>query len=241
MQKIASHTFLLVIYSATLTLVSGFWGNAHAQQDGGFEVDLNAQLDASNFAKELTEVYSYKRFSQIQPVGQNQLDLSLNQSQITSRKQPSNKSRFQGLNLNAGISDKLNFGIQYQTEQNTSVSSFTGRIEYGLLTTASTKANIAIGGHYTTVNGLKTHELDVYGIDLGVSKTFFKVTPFANIGFSNSYVEPILDTDLSTEKTSLFQYSAGMNIHLLEDFDLSFGYNLSGDKDSYAIQAGYRF
>lgn len=234
-----------LIISIAAVIIS-FHSAAFAGDNNIQNVSLTDQSDFSKFAENLTGVFGHKTLLPAETLGPLGFDLSVSLNSVNSRYNFSNQSKHDhkvylyGVHATKGLPNGFDIGMNYQTLEDSSISSLTGELKYGLIDGGTVKPSVSVSGYYTMVNGSDAIDMNSYGIDLGVSKGFLNLTPYANVGWISSNIDPSLNTNLKEETTHLLKLSAGMNINLFA-FDLSLGFNQIGNQDSYSVKAGYRF
>jgi len=210
------------------------------------QINLN-QDEFANFAESLTNVFSYRTSTPAEPLGWIGFDIGVSYSQVGSKYKLSNqnpedshKVDIVSLHASKGLPGGFDIGVQYDSLMDSSASSLTGELRYALAEGGIMFPSVSVGGFFTKTSGINALDMSSYGMDVGISKGFANLTPYANIGVVSASIDPTLDTTLSTENPTLMKWSAGVNVNFLM-FDVLVGYNQIGENDSYTAKLGYRF
>ncbi len=112
-------------------------------------------------------------------------------------------------------------------------------VRYALLRGSVVTPALAVRGTYSIVSG--SDELDVSnaGLEIGISKGFLTLTPYAGIGVIRSSADPQDNFGLSDTEVTQRKLFAGININL--GFNLGLEAERTGDHTSVSAKAGFRF
>jgi hypothetical protein len=232
---------LLVTGIACLSMSYAAFAYADNNIGGITNLQTNQYKD---YSKSLTNVLGYKTTTTPEALGWIGFDVGATYTQASSTfklsdsTQGSHQVDILSVNATKGLPGGFNVSLQYDSVFNSSISSMTGELRYALVEGGLAIPSISVGGFYSKTNGIDDLEFNSFGADIGISKGFANLTPFANLGLINSNIES--KSVALDESPTLFKVSAGLNVNLVM-FDVLVGYNQIGGEDSYSIKAGYRF
>jgi hypothetical protein len=235
-------------------LAAGLLGAAlSAHADNNIDtLNLTSNSEFEAFSESVTNVFSHKTLFAAESLGLTGFDVgaSVNFAQ-TDYKLSSQSARdngsvaLYGLHAIKGLPGGFDVGVHYQQLSDSKASSWSAELKYALIEGGTAQPAVALSGNYTQASGIDALNFSSYGVDLGVSKGFANLTPYAGIGLVMADVNPQMESsdptvDLKRQEVSLLKVSAGLNVNLLF-MDVLLGYNQIGDNGTYTLKAGYRF
>lgn len=216
-------------------------------------VNFDNQSQFKSFAEDLTGQLAFKTIEPAEPLGTIGFDfgISYNRSSVDKNNfaRVSNNAKDQShaitLHANKGLPFGIDLGVAYHVEPLGNISTLGGKLSYAILEGGVASPALTVTGSYTQTTDLKTLDYQSYGLDLGVSKGFVNVTPFASVGLVNGEINAQGTNlgsagNLESESVSMMKLAAGFNVNLLL-MDLTFAVNQIGEVPTYSLKAGYRF
>lgn len=215
-------------------------------------LNFSSNNDFEKFGENLTNIFSHKTLFPAEQLGLTGFDIgaSLNFSQsdfkLSNQSERNNDLLpVYGLHALKGLPGGFDVGLNYNILSGSKASSWSAEVRYALIEGGTAEPAVSVSGNYTRASGIDALNFDSYGVDLGVSKGFANLTPYAGIGYVMAKVDPEvtnLDTsvNLKTQDFSMVKFSAGLNVNLMF-MDVLVGYNQIGENATYSLKAGYRF
>lgn len=215
-------------------------------------LNFNSQAEFNEFAEDLTGGLAYKTLEPAEPLGLIGFDLGISYNMSTLKYKHMDKvsanprDNLDAISLHAvkGLPLGIDFGLTYTTLPLSNLSTWSGKLSYALVEGGTLYPAIGISGNYTQTTGDQAVSFNSYGAELGISKGFANLTPFAAVGMINGEVTPeetnLGSASLSKKSVSMMKYAAGLNINLLI-MDVMIAYNQIGEVPTYTLKAGYRF
>jgi hypothetical protein len=81
-----------------------------------------------------------------------------------------------------GLPFGFDLGASYGKAQDSNMGTVGGELRKALIEGSSRSPAVSLLGHYATLLGVEAVDLSTYGIDLGISKGFAILTPYAGVG-----------------------------------------------------------
>lgn len=215
-------------------------------------LNFNSQAEFNEFSQDLTGGLSMKTLEPAEPLGLIGFDLgvSYNLSSLKYKHMDkvsvNPKESLDAVSIHAvkGLPLGIDFGLTYTSLPLSNLSTWSGKLSYAIIDGGALYPAVGISGNYTQTTGDQAVSFKGYGAELGISKGFVNLTPFASIGMVNGEVTPeavnLGSASLSKESVSMMKYAVGLNVNLLI-MDVLIGYNQIGDVPTYSLKAGYRF
>jgi len=224
----------------------------HAFADNNIDslnFDSNAQFEA--FGESLINVYGHKAVFPAEQLGLLGFDIGVSANVVDSAYKLDSQTAkdstvpVYSFHANKGLPGGIDIAFNYNMIGDSDASSWSGELKYALIEGGTAQPAVAISGHYSKASGIEALDFSSFGVDLGISKGFANLTPYAGVGYVIAEIDPTVENtnttvDLSTKNIGLVSFNAGININFLV-MDLLIGYNQIGDLSTYSIKAGYRF
>lgn len=216
-------------------------------------LNFASQAEFKNFSKDLTGALSYKTLRPTEPLGLAGFDVGISadisnlKHKLMGSVSSNGGSSIDDVSLHAvkGLPLGIDLGVDYSTVPGSNITTWGGNLSWAFIEGGTATPAIGLTGHYTQTSGLDALDYKSYGLDVGISKGFLNLTPFASAGMVSSEVKPLVNnqnTGVSLQKvnTTATKLAAGVNINLLF-MDVLVAYNQIGDVGTYSLKAGYRF
>lgn len=215
---------------------------------------FDSQSDFKNFAKDFTGTLGYKTLIPAEPLGVSGFDIGASYSnsglnfKLMNNVTTEGKGSFDTISLHAvkGLPWGIDFGLDYSSVMNSNIETWGGKLSYAFVEGGTLYPSVSINGNYTQTSGLDVVDFKSMGAEIGISKGFANLTPYAAVGLTSGQLKSLVDNTglagvkLDTESVSMMKYAIGVNINLLA-MDILVGYNQIGDVPSYSLKAGFRF
>ncbi len=214
-------------------------------------LNFDSNSDFNNFAESVTSVYGHKTLFPAEQLGLLGFDIGASMSfadskyKLDSQTEKNTTVPVYSLHANKGLPGGFDIAFNYNMIGDSSSSSWSGELKYALIEGGTANPAMAVSGHYAQASGIEALDFTSYGVNLGVSKGFANLTPYAGIGYVIADINPTADNinttvTLKNRSVGMLTYNAGININLMVA-DVLVGYNQIGDNATYSIKAGYRF
>lgn len=217
-------------------------------------LNFDTQTEFNKFTKDFTGALGYKTLIPAEPLGISGFDLGASYTnsglkyKLMDKVTTDGKGSFDTISLHAvkGLPWGIDFGLDYSAVMNSNIETWGGKLSYALIEGGTLYPSVSINGNYTQTSGLSAVDFKSMGAEIGVSKGFANLTPFASVGMTNGQLKPLIDNTglagvkLDSESVSMMKYAIGVNVNLLA-MDVLVGYNQIGDVPSYSLKAGFRF
>ncbi len=211
-----------------------------------FKANLQAEFD--EVSKDVIGSMSHKTLIPAEPLGLIGFDLgfSFNKADLNSILKDETYSGLSaldsvGLHANKGLPFGIDVGLNYA--QSALLSTLNGTLSYAILDGGIAYPAVSVKGSYTSTLDSELVEFTSYGADLGISKGFAMITPFASVGMVNGEVKTKkgaisgFENDFSE---STMRYAVGANINIFVG-DLLLAYNQVGEVSNMTAKLGFRF
>ena len=141
--------------------------------------------------------------------------------------------------IQKGFAFGLDLGASYGLIPGTDASVTGGEIRYAISRGGIATPAVGIRATYSTVLGVDDYNLQSGGLELGISKGFLMVTPYAGIGVVRSRADASDLDGLSSESYTQNKFVIGATINL--GIALTLELDRTGDYRTYSAKAGIRF
>lgn len=215
-------------------------------------IDQIATLSQSDFrglSQDLGAALSYKAVVPTEPLGIVGFDIGV---EVTATKlqhrdawdrassgNPPDTVYIPKLHVHKGLPAGFDIAAFYSTVPNTNIELWGAELRYALLPGGVATPALGLRGTYTRVSGIEQLDFSTRGVELGISKGFTLVTPYAGIGRVWVESEPRVGT-LAPEDFSDTKLYAGVNFNLVLG-NLALEADRVGDTTSYSAKFGFRF
>lgn len=140
-----------------------------------------------------------------------------------------------------GLPFGIDLGVNYTEVQGSNITIMGGEIRKSLVEGSSVYPALSVSLHTSRLEGVDDLDLKTYGVDLGISKGFAMLTPYAGIGqlwIDGS--ENIPFNNLHGYQTSITRSNVGVRIGLLPVMSLTLQADFS-ETNSYNVKLGIDF
>jgi len=211
-----------------------------------FKAELQAQFD--EVSQDVIGSMSHKTLIPAEPLGIIGFDfgVSFNKASLNSPLKDETYSGLSaldsiGLHANKGLPLGIDLGVNYA--KSALLSTLNGTLSYALIEGGIAAPAVSIKGSYTTSVDSEFVDFTSYGADIGISKGFAMITPFASVGMVNGEVKTVDGAiagfnDSYSEST--LRYAVGANINIFIG-DLLLAYNQVGEVGNMTAKLGFRF
>ena len=149
-----------------------------------------------------------------------------------------------GIVANKGLPLGVDIAAFYTAIPGSGASAYGAQLRYALLEGGIAEPAIAVSANYTATNGIDDFDYDAYGVDIGISKGFTILTPYAGAGYVWAEAQPgqsVKQTfGIDDEKVDKSRLFAGLRI-TLAFLELTPEYERFGDRNVYNLRAGFSF
>jgi hypothetical protein len=213
---------------------------------GDFKNNLQAEFDEA--AKDVIGSMSHRTLIPAEPLGIIGFDLGIsanraNLNSILKDIDSAGVSALDSVSLHANKGLPLGFDVGVNYSVSALLSTLNATVNYAILDGGMATPAVAIKGSYTTTADSEVIDFSSYGVDLGVSKGFSMLTPFASLGMVNGSVKTksgaIQGFNSSYSETTL-RYAIGANVNIFIG-DLLLAYNKVGEVPNISAKLGFRF
>ncbi len=220
-------------------------------------IGFGSQSKFSTYAQELTAALDYRPMVPAEPLGLTGFDIgvslyntkfnsSLNNVELSPVE---NSVQMMSVQAHKGLPAGIDIGVAYSVGLGGNITTLGYDISYAILDGGMAMPAVNIRYTSTTLSGVDVLSYSSSAIELGVSKGFAMLTPYASIAQVSSTVTPnsrgsiglaMSSAALSTVNSSLLKTSFGVNVNLTA-FDLLVDMTTVGDISSTSFKLGFRF
>ncbi len=213
------------------------------------DIETKLQAEFKPIAKDIIGSQSHKTTIPAEPLGLIGFDVGVSFNSVTLNSTLKDQTYgglsaldAVGIHANKGLPFGIDVGLNYG--RSAAMTTLTGTLGYALLSGGMTYPAVTVKGTYTTTTDSDFVDFTSYGVDLGVSKGFAMVTPFASVGVVNGKVDTV-DGAIgagfnASYDEQVVRYAVGANINILI-MDLLLAYNQVGDVKNMTAKLGFRF
>lgn len=165
---------------------------AWAARGNDIEYSVISQDTFDSLIDELETVVAYNPIAPSEPLGVTGFDLGVSISsykiddsvwdQVVRDRSAPSRLPLARVMARKGLPFGLDVGASYSRAFDSNVAAFGGELRKALLDGSAVTPAVSLSGHYSTMLGVDAFDLSTYGVDLGVSKGFAILTPYAGIG-----------------------------------------------------------
>ncbi|MDH4275112.1 MAG: hypothetical protein OEW08_08740 [Gammaproteobacteria bacterium] len=233
---------------------AGLWIVAPVAGAGAFDLTKLNQTGFKGLSEDLSSALSYKALAPAEPLGITGFDISAEVSFV----QLANSGEFAKVlgvssipslpipkvHLHKGLPFGLDVAAVYMPKVK-EISYWGGELRYAILSGNVAMPAIGLRGAYTQLTGVPVLDTTTKSVELGISKGFLMLTPYASLGmvWSTSTPKGIAATapvSLKEESVSQMKTSVGLNINLgLMNF--AGEWDKTGKSNSYSAKFGFRW
>jgi hypothetical protein len=144
------------------------------------------------------------------------------------------------VHVHKGLPARFDIGAFYATAPDTNINLWGAELRYALIEGSVTTPAVGLRGTYSRLSGVDQLDLSTKGVELGISKGFAFVTPYAGIGRVWTESMPVGVTNVSTAKFADTKTYLGANLNFGVG-DVAVETDKTGDTKSYSVKLGFRF
>lgn len=245
--------FKKIIIAAALSPLA-----AQASSENNLDfLKFNNQAQFKDFAKDLTGAFAQKTLVPAEPLGLTGFDVGISYSMSSFKNKtvmnnvslnPKDTMHTVGLHAVKGLPMGFDVGVDLVNGMN-NITTIGGSLSYAIMDGSMAFPAVNVKGFYNQSYDAKTVDFNSYGAELGLSKGFANITPFASVGLvngeakaaSNAIYDPTATlAAIKSESVSMMKYAVGVNVNLFA-VDVMLGYNQIGEVPTYSLKAGFRF
>lgn len=212
--------------------------------------NLGSQVEFRHLAQDLGAALSYRAVAPVEPLGITGFDIGV-EATATSIEHPAawdaatsgsapDTLYLPKVHLHKGLPAGVDVGVFYATVVDTNIELWGAELRYALIDGGPATPAVGLRVAYSEMSGVEQLDLNTKSAELGVSKGFALLTPYAGVG--RVWVESTPDpaTGLGTEDFSEAKYFVGANLNFLVT-NLALEWDRVGDTSSYSFKLGWRF
>jgi len=209
------------------------------------QVDQLSQTEFRELSRDLGAAFSYKAVVAVEARGTLGFDLG---AEVTATKlqHPAAWDRASSggapttlytpkVHAHKGLPGGFDIGASYATTPSSNIDAWGTELRYALVRGDTVTPAVGVRASYTQVDGADQLDFATRGLDLGVSKGFALVTPYAGIGRIWVDSKPRNVAALQAEDFAVTKYYLGASIRLLFGNIVLEG-DRTGDATSYTIK-----
>jgi len=232
-----------------LALLLASAGIASAADD----LDRLDQLDQAGFrhlSEDLGAAVSYKAVAPVEPLGIAGFDIGLEVSataiehagawEAATGGSASDTLYIPKLHLHKGLPGGIDVGAFVGSAADSNVEVWGAELRYALVRGGVAVPAVGLRLGYSELGGVEQLDLSATSVELGVSKGFALLTPYAGVGRVWVESRPDPATSLGTEDFSETKLFAGANLNLAL-INLALEWDRVGEVSSYSVKLGWRF
>ena len=144
------------------------------------------------------------------------------------------------VHVHKGLPAGLDVGAFYATAPDTNINLWGAELRYALIDGGVATPAVGLRGTYSRLSGVDQLHLNTKGLELGISKGFAFITPYAGIGRIWTESTPVGVNNVSSEKFADTKTYLGANINFGVG-DVAVESDKTGDTKSYSVKLGFRF
>ena len=213
-------------------------------------IDNLGQVQFRSLSEDLGAALSYKAVTPVEPLGVTGFDVGAEVTATRIEHRGAWNAASSGsapdtlvvpkVHLHKGLPAGVDVGLFFATALDTNIELWGAEIRYALLEGGVAAPAVGLRAAYSEVNGVEQLELSSTSAEIGISKGFALLTPYAGVG--RVWVESTPDpaTSLRTEDFSETKYFIGANLNFLAT-NLALEWDRVGDTASYSVKLGLRF
>lgn len=215
-------------------------------------IDQLGQVAFRDLSRDMGAALSYKAVAPVEPLGLTGFDIGLEVTATELRHRAAWDQASSGdapstvyvpkVHLHKGLPLGIDIGAFYASVPDTNIDLWGAEIRYALIEGGVAMPAVGLRGTYSTLSGVEQLEFNTRGLELGISKGFALLTPYAGVGRVWIESTPVGATvnDIEQEKFSETKAYIGANINFLAG-NLAFEADRIGDVTSYSAKFGFRF
>ncbi len=214
-------------------------------------IDNLVQAQFRSFSEDVSAAISYKAVVPVESMGITGFDVGLEASVTTI----SDKTAFDlacggcgaeqlvvpKIHLHKGLPFGIDVGLMMASVPNSNIRLSGAEVRYALVEGSTVSPAVAVRATYSKLDGVDQLDMSTTGLELGISKGFTMVTPYAGIGQNWVKSNPKgTASALDSENYTQTKTYVGVNVNL-GLMNLAFEADRTGDSNSYSAKFGFRF
>lgn len=213
------------------------------------QIGALTQSDFRNLSQDLGAALSYKAVVPTEPLGIAGFDIGMEVTATKLRHRDAWDRASSGtvsdtvyipkLHVHKGLPAGFDIAAFYSTVPSTNVELWGAELRYALLQGGVATPALGLRATYSRVTGVEQLDFSTRGVEIGISKGFTLITPYAGIGRVWVDSEPRVAT-LTAENFSDAKLYAGVNFNFVLG-NLALEGDRVGDTTSYSAKFGFRF
>jgi hypothetical protein len=214
------------------------------------QVNLLTQAEFRDLSSDLSAAVSYKAVVPIEGLGIAGFDLGF---EVTATKL-ANRSAWDSassggapntvyipkVHLHKGLPAGFDLGAFYATAPDTNINVWGAELRYALIAGGVAAPAVGLRATYSRLSGVDQLSLDTKGIEIGISKGFAFITPYAGIGRIWTESTPVGPAIAAAEKFADTKTYLGANINFGLG-NVAVETDKIGDTRSTSVKLGFRF
>ena len=144
------------------------------------------------------------------------------------------------VHLHKGLPAGFDVGAFYATATDTNIDSWGAELRYALIDGGVIAPAVGLRGTYSKLSGVDQLDLNTKGLELGISKGFAFITPYAGVGRVWTESTPVGVNNVSSEKFTASKTYVGANINFGFG-NIALESDKTGDTKSLSVKLGFRF
>lgn len=236
-------------YALTLPFLAALTSPALAARDLDRVNDLN-QAEFRDLAGDLGATVSYKAVLPIAALGAAGFDFGAEVTATHIEHRDSWDHASSGtapqtvyvpkVHVHKGLPGGIDIGAFYASVPDPKFNVWGAEVRYALIDAGVATPAVGLRGTYSQLSGIDQLSLNTKGIELGVSKGFPLLTPYAGVGRIWTTADPDSTTGLQREKVAASKLYVGSSFSLALG-TLALEADRIGDNVSYSVKVGIHF
>lgn len=221
-----------------------------AQADDLDRIDALVQADFRDLSRDLSAAVSYKAVVPIEALGIAGFDMGVEVSATELEHRSAFDTATSGsapstlyipkLHVHKGLPAGIDIGAFYASVVDSNVDLWGAEIRYALIEGGPVTPAVGVRATYSELSGVDQLELSTKGVEVGISKGFTFLTPYAGVGRIWTDSNPENVPNLRSEEFAENKIYVGANINFIAG-NLAFEVDRVGDTVSYSAKIGFRF
>lgn len=214
------------------------------------QINLLTQAEFRDLSTDLSAAVSYKAVVPIEGLGVTGFDLGV---EVTATKLAHSNAwdaassggapstiYIPKVHLHKGLPAGFDLGAFYATASDSNISVWGAELRYALIAGGVATPAVGLRGTYSRLSGVNQLSLNTKGLELGVSKGFAFLTPYAGIGRIWTESTPVGVSNVTAEKFADTKTYFGANLNFGLG-NVAVETDKIGDTHSTSVKLGFRF
>lgn len=217
------------------------------------QIDQLLQAEFRDLSRDMGAALSYKAVAPVEPLGIIGFDIGLEVTATDLRHRAAWEQASSGdapstvyvpkVHLHKGLPLGIDVGAFYASVPSSNIDLWGAEIRYALIKGGVAVPAVGLRGTYSMLSGVEQLEFNTKGLELGISKGFALLTPYAGVGrvwIESTPAGTAASTPLEQEKFSETKAYIGANLNFLAG-NIAVEADRIGDVTSYSAKFGFRF